>query len=398
MSRMTNPGAAARREPRYTDAGALAAEYADDLIVGTTRDMHQVIARRAFDATNALTGGSAAVPQAVHNGISGAVYSSVSAGLQIAAAGLRVAGEHGVGKKLADGPGGRTIVSAVNGFIGDRLLDDQHDMAIRMSVRAGGVDVPLWANTVREAFPDATDSIVVFVHGLLENEEHWSYKRAERGGSYGERLAVETDWTPVFVRANTGLPIAENGVALSSLLDSLVEAWPYRPRRIALVGHSMGGLIIRAACSVQSDSHTPWNRLVSNVVTLGAPHLGAPLAKGANWAARLFRRVPETTGFGRILDTRSQGIVDLERALARNVQNLPHARYHLVAATLTRAAGSPIGAVLGDLLVRLPSALGRPRRGVGLFPEADELHLPVSHHFDLLNHPDVYTALRYWLQ
>ncbi len=52
---------------------------------------------------------------------------------------------------------------------------------------------------------------------------------------------------------------------------------------------------------------------------------------------------------------------------------------------------------LGDLLVRQPSAYGRSRHRPGLFPGADELHLPATGHLDLLNHPDVHDALRRWL-
>ena len=60
---------------------------------------------------------------------------------------------------------------------------------------------------------------------------------------------------------NTGLPIAENGVAMAALLDRLVTAWPTDVRRIALVGHSMGGLVMRAACAVNTDSESPWTDL-----------------------------------------------------------------------------------------------------------------------------------------
>jgi hypothetical protein len=49
------------------------------------------------------------------------------------------------------------------------------------------------------------------------------------------------------------------------------------------------------------------------------------------------------------------------------------------------------------MLVRQPSAYGRSRRHPGLFPGADELHLPRAGHFDLLNHPAVHDALRTWL-
>ena len=72
-------------------------------------------------------------------------------------------------------------------------------------------------------------------------------------------------------------------------------------------------------------------------------------------------------------------------------------RYHLVAATLTGSPRHPVGRVLGDLLVRPPSAYGRSRRRPALFPDADEVHLPRASHLDLLNHPDVHVALRTWL-
>jgi hypothetical protein len=64
----------------------------------------------------------------------------------------------------------------------------------------------------------------------------------------------------------------------------------------------------------------------------------------------------------------------------------------LVAATLGDSQHHP----RGDLLVRVPSAYGRRRRGQ-LFPQADVLHLPRTDHFGLLNHPDVHLALKEWL-
>ena len=107
-------------------------------------------------------------------------------------------------------------------------------------------------------------------------------------------------------------------------------------------------------------------------------------------------RLPESAPFGRILEYRSVGILDLRARARRDVQHLPHARYHLVAATLAALAAAP-----GQRRVRRPAGalpLGdrRPRRGREMFPGADVLHVPGGH-FDLLNHPRVYDALRTWL-
>ena len=105
-------------------------------------------------------------------------------------------------------------------------------------------------------------------------------------------------------------------------------------------------------------------------------------------------RLPESAPFGRILEYRSVGILDLRHGLARDVQNLPNARYRLVAATLTRSPRSVTSGTLGDLLVPYASAMGRRRDGEEMFPGAETLHVPCADHFDLLNHDDVYAALR----
>jgi len=264
-------------------------------------------------------------------------------------------------------------------------------------VRLRGSDVPLDPAHLAAAFPSATCDVVVFLHGLGENDDSWALRRGTAAGTYGERLADDTDWTPVYLRANTGLPIAENGAALAGLLEDLVAAWPTGVRRIALVGHSMGGLIMRAAGAVRTESENPWTALVTDVVTLGTPHLGAPLEHTVNLGARALRVLPESAPLGRILEYRSVGILNLRSGLAADVQNLPHARYHLVAATLNRSPRHPVSAAIGDLFVRYPSAVGRPRRGPEMFPDADVLHVPGTDHFGLLNHPDVYDALKRWL-
>ena len=344
------------------------------------------------------TRGSARVPQLVHDRISGVAYGGVDAGLRAATRWLRTVDDRGVGPSLEAAPAGRQLLSAVNGLIGDRLAAERPELAIPMSVRSGGADVPLQRAALSAAFPDAGPDLVVFLHGLGENDDSWNAHREETGGSYGSRLAAETGWTPVYMRANTGLPIAENGVALASLLDGLVAEWPTEVRRIALVGHSMGGLIMRAACAVVTDAKTPWTPLVTSVVTLGSPHLGAPLEQVVTLGARALGMFPESAPFGRILEYRSVGILNLRRGLAADVQHLPHARYHLVAATLAVSHRHPVSTVFGDLFVRYPSALGRPRHGPEMFPGADVLHVPGADHFALLNHPDVYAAIKKWLE
>jgi pimeloyl-ACP methyl ester carboxylesterase len=375
---------------------AVAAETVDDLLLATVRDVHGAVADRA----HALTGGVSATAAAsvrAHAGVAGAVYSGVGAGLRATSRGLRAADRHGIGARVEDSVRGRVLVSAVNGLLGDRLAEHRSALAIELAVPRAGRDVALEPDALAEAFPGATGDVVVFLHGLGESEDAWRREVAGSRTSYGSRLAEETTWTPVYLRANTGLPIAENGVALACLLDALVRGWPTPVRRIALVGHSMGGLVMRAACAVPTDVQHGWRTLVTDVVTLGTPHLGAPLERGVAAGARALAHLPESAPFGRILEYRSLGILDLRAGLARDVANLPAARYHLVAATLAGSRRHPLSRALGDLLVGYPSATGRPRRGPEMFPGADVLHVR-GDHFTLVNHPDVYDALRGWLR
>jgi len=386
------------QEPGLLDALSLLSEVADELVVRTARDTHVAWTDRLQGLSRRVSGRTRpSVPDLLHRGIATAVYGGVSVGLRAASKGLDRAAATGAGPRLETEARGRFVSSAVNGLIGDRLVAERPRLAIPMAVRADGRDVPLDGAGLAPAFPEATGRLVVFLHGLCENEAYWNRHRDELGTTYGEALAAE-GWTSVFLRANTGLGLRENGIALSALMQRLVEGWPADVERIALVGHSMGGLILRAAGAVATpDDTSPWTEGVSDVVTLGTPHLGAPIARGIGHGSRGMARLPETAAFGRILDWRSVGVHDLVAGLAEDVPPLPHARYRLVAATLTGSQRHPVGHLLGDMLVRVPSAYGRDRYGAELFPDADVLHVGRTDHFGLLNHPEIHRALLDWL-
>ena len=388
------------------EAGALAVEHADTLLLGAVKDIHTSVAGRLFGVVDKVVA-PAVLPHKVHDGVAGAVYGSLGLGFRGAARALREADRRGLSEviehDLEAHPVGRFTIATLNGMIGDRLAAEGSSLAIEMGLRANGTDVPCSPEGIAEHHPHPTDAIVVFLHGLMESDEVWNRrsrpKRVDRttAPSYGARLASEEGWSPVYVRVNTGLPITESGVALSSLLSRLVDAWPTEVRRIALVGHSMGGLIARAACAVHTDSEGDWKPLVSDIVCLGTPHLGSPVERTIERGVKLANKVPELRPLARIFEHRSAGVLDLHDGSPEDVAQVPQARYHLVAATLTRSPRHPAATTVGDLLVPYDSAVGRARNGDLLFPHADVLHVPKADHFDILNHDDVYGRLRGWL-
>jgi len=288
---------------------------------------------RVHGVLGRVAGPAGAAPDTLHGSIARGVYGGIGLGLRAASRGLAAMAACEVDERwdprVDAAPRARFVHAAVNGLIGDRLLRERPQLAIPMAVRLDGRDVVPDRPGLSAAFPDATGKVVVFLHGLCENESHWARHRDRRGTTYADALAVD-GWTPVLLRANTGLPLRENGVALAALLRDLVEAWPVPVERIALVGHSLGGLVMRAAAAVShvtTPPTPPWTRLVTDVVTLGTPHLGAPLAGQVGTGSTLLGRFPESAAFGRILDWRSTGVLDLVEGLAEDVPPLPHARY-----------------------------------------------------------------------
>jgi pimeloyl-ACP methyl ester carboxylesterase len=246
----------------------------------------------------------------------------------------------------------------------------------------------------------------------METELTWRLGGRE---TYGERLARDLGCTPLYVRYNTGRHISENGRSLSELLERLVADWPVEVRDIALVGHSMGGLVARAACACAVEHEAGWVRHVRHVVSLGTPHLGAPLEQAAHRAAHALQALPETRPFGNFLRRRSAGIRDLNQgslvdedwrdrdpdalrlAACREVPLLDGAAHHFVTATITRDAAHPVARIVGDVLVLVPSASGESKtRRIG-FRTEDGHHVGGTHHLALLNHPAVYPKLLEWL-
>lgn len=383
-------------------------------------EFHQGIADRAFDAV----GPAGAPVRVVHDTIAGLAYGGVRFAL---GAGARVVGEAAAlganGLSVDEDPVGRAALAILNGAHGDLVAREAPALALGMTVRADGRPVPLDADALGRAHPEANGRLVVFLHGLTETERAWGYRSAGHHGrpgvTYGDRLRADLGLTPVQLRYNTGLHISDNGRALDALLDALVDAWPVPVRDVVLIGHSMGGLVARSALH-QAGGGTSgargWTELVRDTVTLGSPHLGAPLERAVHRLTGVLTRLPETRGLAALLALRSVGIKDLRRGTLveadwadrdldapgpgghTHVPLHDGARHFVVLATLARDPSGRAADLLGDLLVPPRSATGDTGGEDRLAFPADHVHrLGGLTHLDLLNHPRAYEQIRRWL-
>jgi pimeloyl-ACP methyl ester carboxylesterase len=257
----------------------------------------------------------------------------------------------------------------------------------------------------------------VFLHGLCETDLCWSFAAEKRWGdrtcTYGSRLRDDDGWTPIYANFNTGVHISENGRELADQLEELVRLWPKEVTEIALVGHSLGGLVARSAAHQANAHGHAWLEPLRHVVGLGTPHLGAPLERFANWGTHRLARLPETRPFATWLNRRSVGIKDLrygalleEDWLGFDADELltdhctpatllPGVAYSVASATLSR---EPHGIFATDLLVQHASAHGIGKVRSIPFDRERTFHLGGrKHHFDLLADRQVYDQLRSWL-
>ena len=141
---------------------------------------------------------------------------------------------------------GRKLENALgilNGTIGDYLARTGNGLATPMTFVHDGAPMAVRRDVLARAYPDATSRVVVLLHGIMCTETVWTLPE---GGDYGAFLARDFGLTPLYIRYNSGLAIADNGVAFADLLESLINEWPVPVEEILLLGFSMGGLVARS--------------------------------------------------------------------------------------------------------------------------------------------------------
>ncbi len=335
----------------------------------------------------------------------------------------------------------------LNGALGDQLAARHDPRAIALSFRRGGQDVAVADLRLSEA----RQKTVVFLHGLMGDELIWQtgFSDAPAGPlRYGPRLAAEAGCRCLYVRFNSGLHISENGRAFSQLLSELVEAYPAAVGELVLVGHSMGGLIIRSAgyYAAQEDvrreklnvrdkkpahevgtssfsrlaPQAPWLAHLRAVFLLGVPNEGSYLEQNGLLVERLLRRINlfPTRFLSEAIARRSNGIKDLGQALLVDedwqqpddpalprprtvVPLLPGVRYHVLVGDWLRASRpQALRDYFGDGLVSAASGRGQVFDDETALPPGTSVRTArfgQQHHGGLLYHAAVYQYLRQWV-
>lgn len=313
----------------------------------------------------------------------------------------------------------------LNGAFGDQLAERNDRRAIQMSFRRHAADIPVTSLGLQPSPDGRPRKTVVFLHGLMGDEVIWQAGSPD-GLRYGPRLQQDTGANCLYLRYNTGLHISENGQRLHALLTELLTTFPHAIGDLTLVGHSMGGLVIRSAGYYASrpaalgSGTAPaetgnWLPHLRHVFLIGVPNDGSFLEQNSHFTSVVLRKINlrPTRFISGLIDKRSNGIKDLRHAILVDedwqdphandlfpprtlVPPLPGVRYHVLVGSLLKSANSALHDYFGDGLVGAGSALGRVFGDPGLPPEQQisTRVFPKLHHGTLLSNPEVYQYLR----
>jgi len=310
-------------------------------------------------------------------------------------------------------PGREAVLAALNGVMGDRLLAQNNPLAQRMELRLAGQALPMDRPThLRERLAGASPHLLLLAHGLCMNDTQW----LRAGHDHGAFLAQALGCTPVHARYNSGLHTSINGRELAGQLELLTAQWPAL-ETITLLGHSMGGLLARAAVFYGRQMGHRWPAQLKHLVFLGTPHHGAPLERAGHGVDVLLAASPFTLPFTQLGMLRSAGITDLRHGhvldddwQGRGRFDSPHdhrvplalpegVACFTVAATLAPQRGLLAERLTGDGLVPLRSALGQHDEAARRLVFATDSQRTVyrTGHLELLSSPVVAQQLVQWL-
>jgi len=400
-------------------------------VTDLVEDVHHAVLR--------VPGLRAVSPDGRTSGITGLVYRSINGVTGLVGGGLDLAFGQLV-PRLAppvSTPTRDQFLAVLNGVLGDHLAASENPLAIQSTLRRVGRPVALDRASLAEAWPEASNRVLVTVHGLCMHDGQW---RSARQGDNNddasntesetldfefsglpESLAASHGYSTVDFHYNTGRHISDNGRDFDEMLERLVANWPVEIEQLVILGHSMGGLVARSAAHYGLESGHAWPDRLNKMVFLGTPHHGSPVERAGHGIDRALGITRYSAPFARLGKIRSAGITDLRHGNiieddwhdngrehdrfahahdTRKPVRLPaHVECFAVAATLDEEHDSARARHFGDGLVPVPSALGRHH------DPAFELPIQIRNryvatetgHLALLRCPEVSRKVHAWL-
>lgn len=395
-------------------------------------DLHAA-SRLAIDATIGLTnlveamhhnisrmpGFFGTTSESPASGITGLVYKSIRGVTRAVGGGLDLAlGQlTGLLKQDPSSSEREAIVAAVNGVLGDHLAASHNPLAIAMQFRRNGEALTPTKKSLSRAIAEPSGRILLLVHGLCMSDLQWQRNGHDHGTALATDAGLVTPFTTVYLNYNSGLHVSTNGRALAAALEALLKAWPVPVTELAVIAHSMGGLVMRSACELAAEERQRWLPALTKIIFLGTPQFGAPLERGGNWVNVILDSSPYTAAFARLAKLRSAGITDLRHADVHDTDWERHDRFasnrkephdvplpagvqcYAIAAALGKKSTSLAGQILGDGLVPVESALGRhkdPKRDLAIAKSRQWIGYEMNH-MDLLDDKRAYRRIRKWM-
>lgn len=313
-------------------------------------------------------------------------------------------------------PQREALLAIINGVMGDYLVVNNNPLAIPMTLRYQGKALNLDSHSL-PTIQEAKSKLLLLIHGLCMNDLQWHTQHKEQVVNHGEALACALNYTPIYLRYNSGLHISQNGRELSIHLEQLFRRWPRPIEELIVVAYSMGGLLIRSAFYYAKQENLRWTNYLKSIVFLGTPHHGSPLEKAGNWIDTILGSTRYSAPFAKLGKVRSAGITDLRYGYLLDEDWLGYERFdckpdnrqfvplpegidcYTIAATIADKRNIMADCLIGDGLVPLYSALGQHKdvkRNLG-FAKAAQWIAYHTNHKQLLSSPDVTRQMIEWL-
>jgi hypothetical protein len=279
-------------------------------------------------------------------------------------------------------PGRQAVVAALNGLVGDHLHRTDNPLAIPLDLR--------------QRTAGSRGRVLVLVHDLGLDDLQWR----QHGHDHGELLGNALGGTPLYALYNSGRHVWATGRELAAELEARLARWPVPLDGVSLIGHGLGGLVLRSALHQALRSGLAWPGHLRHVVFLGTPLQGArpfegrwPFAHGSLASQALVGPLARLAG------RRSDGMRDFGEGRYLELEAAPGDADPLPDGVMGHAIAGAVDAGLDDGLVPVASALAQDTLVGGTLglPERQRWTAVGVDHLGLLGSEAVYQKMRHWL-